>query len=129
MHLRATRKYSYSYKEWSQCELGVAIGWAGEEGGYGAELADFLTSLTPASLTSCLEKHISVVVFFFSDEEGSLYYFTFPGEITTGRVSVNSILQQHIKQENVIVSEIFWIERGGITVGLSLIRGRIFFLS
>lgn len=65
--------------------------------------------------------------FFFSDEEGSLYYFTFPGEITTGRVSVNSIVQQHIKQKNAIVSEIFWIKRGDLTVGLSLIRGRIFF--
>lgn len=54
------------------------------------------------------------VFFFFSDEEGSLYYFTFPGEITTGRVSVNSILQQCIKQENVLMSEDFWMKRGGL---------------
>lgn len=101
------------HKEWSQHEMGIAISLAGEKEVYDAELADFLISLTPASLTSCLEKHVSVC-FFFSDEEGSLYYFTFPGEITTGRVSVNSILQQCIKQENVLMSEDFWMKRGGL---------------
>ena len=107
--------------------MGIAISLAGEKEVYDAELADFLISLTPASLTSCLEKHVSVW-FFFSDEEGSLYYFTFPGEITTGRVSVNSILQQCIKQENVLMSEDFWMKRGGLFFFFPK-RVRKFFLS